>query len=45
MVAEWGTRMMLGNVSVEEGARSIGTRVEEILGQAGYYDGSKPLRK
>ncbi|UEM07071.1 sugar ABC transporter substrate-binding protein (plasmid) [Skermanella rosea] len=45
VVAEWGTRMMLGNVSVEEGARSIGTRVEEILGQAGYYDGSKPLRK
>ena len=45
VVAEWGTRMMLGNVSVQQGAQSIGARVEEILGQAGYYDGSKPLRK
>ncbi len=45
VVAEWGTRMMLGNVSIEQGAQSIGARMEEILGQAGYYDGSKPLRK
>jgi multiple sugar transport system substrate-binding protein len=45
VVAEWGTRMMLGNVSIEQGAQSIGARMEEILGQSGYYDGSKPLRK
>ena len=45
VVAEWGTRMMLGNVSIKQGAQSIGARMEEILGQAGYYDGSKPLRK
>jgi multiple sugar transport system substrate-binding protein len=45
VVAEWGTRMMLGNVSIEQGAKSIGARVEEVLGQAGYYNGSKPLRK
>jgi len=34
---------MLGEVSVEEGAREIGTRMEEVLDKAGYYDGSKPL--
>lgn len=45
VVAEWGTRMMLGNVSIEQGAQSIGARMEEILGQAGYYNGGKPLRK
>jgi multiple sugar transport system substrate-binding protein len=45
VVAEWGTRMMLGNVSIEQGAQSIGARMEEILGQAGYYNGTKPLRK
>jgi len=45
IIAEWGTKMMLGNVSVKEGAQTIGARVEEILGQAGYYSGSKPLLK
>ena len=45
VIAEWGTRMMLGNVSIQQGAQSIGARVEEILGQAGYYNGTKPLRK
>jgi len=43
VVQEWGTKMMLGEVSVEEGARTIGERMEGILSQAGYYDGKKPL--
>lgn len=43
IVQEWGTRMMLGEVTTEEGAEEIGTRMEAVLEQAGYYDGSKPL--
>ncbi len=43
VVQEWGTRMMLGEVSVEEGAQEIGTRMEAILDASGYYDGAKPL--
>lgn len=43
IVQEWGTRMMLGEVSTEEGARELGTRMEAVLDKAGYYDGSKPL--
>jgi multiple sugar transport system substrate-binding protein len=35
--------MMLGEVGVEEGAAEIGTRMEEVLEKAGYYDGEKPL--
>ncbi|SIO33504.1 carbohydrate ABC transporter substrate-binding protein, CUT1 family [Rhodovulum sp. ES.010] len=43
IVQEWGTKMMLGEVTTEEGAREIGTRMEDVLDQAGYYDGDKPL--
>ena len=43
IVQEWGTRIMLGEVSVEAGADELGTRMEEVLEQAGYYDGDKPL--
>ena len=43
IVQEWGTKMMLGEVSVEEGAREIGTRMEAVLESAGYYSGDKPL--
>jgi len=43
IVQEWGTRMMLGEVSTEEGAQELGTRMEAVLDKAGYYDGSKPL--
>ncbi len=45
IIAEWGTKMMLGEVSTEEGAREIGTRMEAILEQAGYYSGKKKLLK
>jgi multiple sugar transport system substrate-binding protein len=43
IVQEWGTKMMLGEVSTEDGAREIGTRMEAILEEAGYYSGDKPL--
>lgn len=43
IVQEYGTRMMLGEVTVEEGARAIGERMEAVLEEAGYYDGRKPL--
>ena len=43
IVQEWGTKMMLGEVTTEEGARMIGERMEAVLAEAGYYDGKKPL--
>jgi multiple sugar transport system substrate-binding protein len=43
IVQEWGTKMMLGEVTTEEGAQEIGDRMEAVLDKAGYYDGSKPL--
>ncbi|MEL6508312.1 MAG: sugar ABC transporter substrate-binding protein [Pseudomonadota bacterium] len=43
IVQEWGTKMMLGEVTIEEGATEIGTRMEEVLEAAGYYSGDKPL--
>jgi multiple sugar transport system substrate-binding protein len=43
IVQEWGTKMMLGEVTTEEGAQEIGTRMEAILEDAGYYSGDKPL--
>ena len=43
IVQEWGTKMMLGEVTTEEGAQEIGTRMESVLDSAGYYSGDKPL--
>jgi multiple sugar transport system substrate-binding protein len=43
IVQEWGTKIMLNEVTTEEGAKEIGTRVEALLEDAGYYDGKKPL--
>jgi multiple sugar transport system substrate-binding protein len=43
IVQEWGTKMMLGEVGIDEGAREIGTRMEAVLEEAGYYSGDKPL--
>ena len=43
IVQEFGTRMMMGEVSIEDGAREIGTRMEAVLERAGYYSGDKPL--
>jgi multiple sugar transport system substrate-binding protein len=43
IVQEWGTKMMLGEVSIEQGAQEIGTRMEAVLEEAGYYSGEKPL--
>ncbi|MCY4099679.1 MAG: sugar ABC transporter substrate-binding protein [Rhodobacteraceae bacterium] len=43
IVQEWGTKIMLGEVTTEEGAQEIGTRMEDVLEAAGYYSGDKPL--
>lgn len=43
IVQEWGTKIMMGDVTTEQGAKEIGTRVEALLKDAGYYDGKKPL--
>ncbi len=43
IVQEWGTKIMLGEVSTEEGAQEISTRMEAVLEEAGYYSGEKPL--
>ncbi len=45
IIGEWGSKIMLGQVSVKDGAQTIGTKMEEILKKAGYYDGKKPLLK
>ena len=43
VVAEWGSKMMLGEGSIEADSKEIGTRMEQILGKEGYYDGKKKL--
>lgn len=43
IVAEWGTKMQLNQVSTEQGAKEIGVRMEDILKKEGYYDGKKAL--
>ncbi len=43
IVAEFGSKMMLGEVSVEDGSKEIGTRMEAVLKKEGYYDGKKKL--
>ncbi len=43
IIAEFGTKMMLGEVSVSDGSKEIGTRMEAILQKEGYYDGKKKL--
>ncbi|MBS0448328.1 MAG: sugar ABC transporter substrate-binding protein [Proteobacteria bacterium] len=40
-VAEFGSKMMLGEVTTEAGAKEIGTRMEATLKKEGYYDGKK----
>jgi multiple sugar transport system substrate-binding protein len=43
IIGEWGTKMMLGQVNVKQGAEEISKRMEPILQNAGYYDGKKDL--
>jgi multiple sugar transport system substrate-binding protein len=45
VVAKFGSKMMLGEVSTEEGAKQIGSRMEDILKKDGYCDGKKALRQ
>ena len=41
VVAEWGSKIELGQVTPQEGSKEIGTRMEAILQKEGYYDGKK----
>lgn len=43
IVQEWGTKIMLGEISIKDGAKELGDRMEAVLKAAGYYDGKKPL--
>ena len=43
IIGEWGTKMQLGEVSVADGSKEIGSRMEAILKREGYYDGKKAL--
>ncbi len=43
IVQEWGSKIMLGEVTPAEGAKTIGEKMEAVLQEAGYYDGQKPL--
>ena len=43
IVAEWGSKMQLGEVSTEQGADEIGRRMEAILQRDGYYNGRQKL--
>jgi multiple sugar transport system substrate-binding protein len=45
VIAEWGSKMELGEVSTEGGAKEIGARMEDILRKEGYYDGKKAMRQ
>ncbi|MET1028704.1 MAG: sugar ABC transporter substrate-binding protein [Dongiaceae bacterium] len=45
IIAEWGSKILLGDVSTEDGAKEIGTRMEAVLQKAGYYDGKKQLNQ
>ena len=40
-IAEFGSKMMLGEVSVSEGAKQISSRMEATLKKEGYYDGKR----
>jgi multiple sugar transport system substrate-binding protein len=43
IIAEVGTKMMIGDVSIKQGSEEIGKRVEDVLTKAGYYNGKKAL--
>lgn len=43
IIAEFGSKMMLGEVTVEGGSKEIGERMEAVLRKEGYYDGKKKL--
>ena len=40
-VAEFGSKIMLGEVTIDQGTKEISTRMESVLKKEGYYDGKK----
>ena len=45
IIGENGTAIMLRKTSLEDGTKAIGSRMEEILDKAGYYNGKVKLLK
>jgi multiple sugar transport system substrate-binding protein len=43
IVAEVGTKMMIGSDSIKQGSEEICRRMEDVLRKAGYYGGQKKL--
>ncbi len=43
IVAEFGSKIELGQLSVADGSKEIGSRMEAVLQKEGYYDGKKQL--
>ena len=43
IIGEWGSKMMIGAVSVKQGSEEIGKRMDDVLQKAGYYSGKKDL--
>jgi multiple sugar transport system substrate-binding protein len=43
IVAEVGTKMMIGSDSIKQGSEEICRRMEDVLKKAGYYGGQKKL--
>lgn len=43
LIAQTGTEMMLGSISVEDGAQLLNDQIREILDAAGYYSGDRPM--
>ena len=42
LIAQTGTEMMLGSISVADGAQRLNEQIRAILDEAGYYSGDKP---
>ena len=43
IIGEWGSKIMLGQVSVADGSKQIASRMEPLLTKDGYYDGKAKL--
>ena len=41
IVAEFGSKIMLGETGIEQGTKEISTRMESVLDKEGYYNGKK----
>ncbi len=42
ITSNWGTQIELGQVTVDQGLQNISDEFKKVLGDAGYYSGTKP---